>query len=114
MAKNEETTNTYYGILMNRKLVDKGIYLFKPEYLIEGTVDEYDGEYVTITQKNYFKPGDMVEFISPDRETFSYVIPSIYDLDGNELECARHPEEIIRFKLDKEVMQYDMMRIKIK
>ena len=79
-----------------------------------GIVNSYDGEFVTITQKNYFKPGDLVEFISPDRDTFSFVIPNIYDIDGNELDCARHPEEIIRFKMDKEVCEYDMMRIKIK
>ena len=79
-----------------------------------GIVNSYDGEYVTLTQKNFFKPGDLVEFISPDRETFEYVIPDIYDLDGNMLDCARHPEQIIRFKLSKEVFEYDMMRIKIK
>lgn len=79
-----------------------------------GIVNSYDGEYVTLTQKNYFKPGDEVEFISPDRETFSYVVPTIYDIDGNELDCARHPEQVIRFKLEKQVFEYDMMRIKIK
>lgn len=79
-----------------------------------GIVNSYDGEFVTLTQKNYFKPGDVVEFISPTRETFSYVIPQIYDTDGNMLECARHPEQIIRFKMDREVCPYDMMRIKIK
>jgi putative protease len=79
-----------------------------------GIVDSYDGEYVIMTQKNYFKTGDVVEFISPDRDTFSYVIPDIYDLDGNLLECARHPEQIVKFKLPKLVLQYDMMRIKVK
>ena len=79
-----------------------------------GIVNSYDGEYVTLTQKNYFKPGDCVEFISPDRETFSIVVPEIYDIDGNSLDCARHPEEIIKFRLDKEVFEYDMMRIKLK
>lgn len=79
-----------------------------------GIVNSYDGEYVILTQKNYFKPGDEVEFISPDRETFSYLIPEIYDMDGNSLDCARHPEQVIRFKLDIEVREYDMMRIKIK
>ena len=79
-----------------------------------GIVNDYDGEYVTITQKNYFKPGDVVEFISPDRDTFSYIIPDIYDIDGNKLDCARHPEQIIKFKIDKELCEYDMMRIKIK
>ena len=51
-----------------------------------GIVNEYKDGIVTITQKNYFKPGDMVDFISPDRETFSVVIPDIYDIDGNKLD----------------------------
>jgi len=79
-----------------------------------GIVNSYDGEYVTLTQKNYFKKGDEVEFISPNRETFSYVVPDVYDIDGNLLECARHPEQVVRFKLDREVSEYDMMRIRIK
>lgn len=79
-----------------------------------GIVNGYDGEYVTMTQKNYFKSGDEVEFISPNKETFSYVIPEIYDANGNSLDCARHPEQIIRFKIDREVSEFDMMRIKIK
>ena len=82
------------------------------EYL--GIVNSYDGEYVTLTQKNFFKPGDEVEFISPDRDTIEYVVPKIYDIDGIELDCARHPEQVIRFKMDKKVSKYDMMRIKIK
>ena len=81
-----------------------------------GIVNEYDKDtgVVTITQKNYFKPGDVVEFISPTKDTFSCVIPDIYDIDGNKLDCARHPEEIVRFKLDTEVCVYDMMRTLIK
>lgn len=79
-----------------------------------GIVNSYDGEYVTLTQKNYFKSGDIVEFISPDRDTIEYVVPDIYDIDGNKLECARHPEQIVKFKLDKKVYEYDMMRIKVK
>jgi len=76
-----------------------------------GIVDSYDGEYVSIISKNYFKPGDKVEIISPNRDTISLVIPKIYDIDGNELDASRHPEKIIRFKLDKEVDKFDMMRI---
>ena len=79
-----------------------------------GIVNSYDGEYVTLTQKNFFKTGDLVEFISPSRETISFVIPEIYDIDGNLLDCARHPEQIIKFKIDKELCEYDMMRIRIK
>lgn len=76
MAKNEETTNTYYGILMNRKLVDKGIYLFRPEYLIEGTVEEYDGEvYFTDQMGNEFLSIHDLDTIHLDEETaVAYVI----------------------------------------
>ena len=58
-----------------------------------GIVDEYDGEYVTVISKNFFKPGDRVEIISPDRETFSFI-----------------PENRVKFKLNKEVKKFDMLR----
>lgn len=79
-----------------------------------GIVEEYNDGYVSIREKNFFRPGDEVEIISPNRETFNFIVPKIYDKDMNELECARHPEEIIKFKLDYMVDKYDMMRIKVK
>ena len=79
-------------------------------------VDSYDKEsgYVTVTQKNYFKPGDIVEIISPYRKNMKMVIPKIYNNDMEELEVARHPEEIIKFKIDFLVSKYDMIRTLIK
>ena len=76
-----------------------------------GLVEEYDGEYVTVVSKNFFKPGDKVEIISPDRDTISFVLGDIYDSDGNMLDASRHPENIVKFKLDKEVKKYDMLRL---
>ncbi len=75
-----------------------------------GIVDDYDGEYVTVISKNFFKPGDKVEIISPDRETFSFILGEIYDEDGNVLDASRHPENRVKFKLDKEVKRFDMLR----
>ena len=79
-----------------------------------GIVLDYDkdSKMVTLTQRNYFKPGDMVEMFGPNIETFSFKIPNIYDKEGNQLEVARHPEEIIKFQLDKPVYENDIMRIK--
>ena len=79
-----------------------------------GMVERYLEGYVEIRVKNYFKIGNVVEFISPKRDTFEFKIIEIYDKDNNLLDCARHPEEIVRFKLDKEVSIYDIMRIKVK
>ena len=74
-------------------------------------VDDYDGEYVTVISKNYFKTGDVVEFISPDRDTFKIIVPEMFDMDGNKIDVSNHPEDKIKFKLDKKVCKFDMMRV---
>lgn len=80
-----------------------------------GIVLDYNEEAkeVTLTQRNYFKKGDKVSMFGPKIEVFDFEIPDIYDEKGNLLEVANHPEEIIKFKLDKKVYQFDIMRIKI-
>ena len=80
-----------------------------------GVVLDYDNDnhIVTLVQKNYFKPKDKVSMFGPSIETFDFEIPNIYDIDNNKLEVARHPEEIIKFKLDKKVYKDDIMRVKL-
>ncbi len=69
---------------------------------------------VTLTQRNYFKPGDKVEIFGPNIKTFSFTIPkTIYNEKGEIVEVANHPKEIIKFKLDKEVYKDDIMRLKV-
>ena len=79
-----------------------------------GIVTDYDDEtkMVTITKRNYFETGDMVEIFGPNIETFSFVMPDIYNEDGEKVNIARHPEEILRFKLDKKVYKNDIIRVK--
>lgn len=74
--------------------------------------NEYNSE-VTLSQRNYFKKGDVVEIFGPSIEPFTFTIPDIYDEEGNILEVANHPEQIIKFKIPKKVYQYDIMRIKL-
>ena len=80
-----------------------------------GIVTDYDEEskVVTLTQKNYFKKGIKVEMFGPNIKTFSFEIPDIYDEEGNLLEVANHPEQTIKFNLDKKVYKDDIMRVKI-
>ena len=66
---------------------------------------------VTLTQRNYFKKGDSVEVFGPNIKPFTFTIPDIYDEEGNILEVANHPEQIIKFKLDKKVYPNDIMRV---
>lgn len=80
-----------------------------------GIVTDYNEEdkMVTITERNYFKAGDEVEIFGPNIETFSFIMPDIYNKDNIKVNVGRHPEEVLKFKLDKKVYPNDMIRIKI-
>jgi len=77
-----------------------------------GLVLNYDKEtkMVTLQQRNYFKPGQEVEFFGPDIENFRMTISTLWDENGNELDVARHPMQIVRFKSDIPVSPHNMMR----
>lgn len=80
-----------------------------------GIVKDYNEttSMVTITERNYFQTGDEVEIFGPNIKPFSFKMPDIYNEDGEKVNIGRHPEEILKFKLDKKVYPNDMIRIKI-
>lgn len=80
-----------------------------------GIVFNYDEETkeVSLSERNFFKPGDEVEIFGPNKEAVSFVMPEIFDEFGNPLDAARHPEEIIKFKIDLPIKVNDLMRKKI-
>ena len=78
-----------------------------------GVVLDYKDGYATIEERNYFEKGYEVEFFGPNIETFSFKIDEIIDSDGNKIDVVRHPGQIVKIKVDKELTQNDIMRIKI-
>lgn len=81
-----------------------------------GIVKDYDIEnnVVTLEQRNYFKPGDVVEFFGPNLEATTFTIPDkLYDEDGKEIDVANHPKMIVKFEVPFKLSQFDMMRIKV-
>lgn len=57
-----------------------------------------------------FKPGQEVEFFGPEIQTFKQVVDKIYDEEGNELDAARHPLQIVQIKVDQPIYPNNMMR----
>ncbi|MEW4284176.1 peptidase U32 family protein [Priestia koreensis] len=84
----------------------------KTTYDFTGLVLDYneDTQIITLQQRNYFKQGDKVEFFGPEIENFTQVVDKIWDEGGNELDAARHPLQIVRFKVDQPLFPYNMMR----
>ncbi|QCR32968.1 U32 family peptidase [Lysinibacillus sp. SGAir0095] len=89
-----------------------GIHASKMKWDFAGLVLDYDQntQMVTLQQRNYFKPGDTVEFFGPDIESFKFEVGQIWDEKGNELEVANHPLQIVKFKCERPLFSYNMMR----
>jgi len=87
--------------------------LSNQDYL--GIVLDYDKseKIVTLSQRNYFKLGDEVELFTPNGDVYSFVIEKMYNENMEEMEVARHPEEIIKLKVEGDITPYSMMRIKV-
>lgn len=89
-----------------------GVHGKKTTFDFVGLVLDYNEEtgMVTLQQRNYFKPGDEVEFFGPEITNFTQTIDKLWDEDGNELDAARHPLQIVKFKADQKVFPNNMMR----
>jgi U32 family peptidase len=109
---NRETAPAFFEGVPGYKEQMFGNHSNKTKFEFVGLVLDYNEEtqMVTLQQRNHFKPGQEVEFFGPEIQNFKHVIDKIWDEKGNELDAARHPLQIVQFKLDKPVYPNNMMR----
>lgn len=88
----------------------------KSPYDFCGLVIDYDEttQIATIQQRNHFKPGQEIEFFGPEIQSFRQVIDAIYDEEGNSLDAARHPLQIVQIKVNHPIYPKNMMRKEIR
>lgn len=109
---NRETASSFFEGEPGHEQQMFGVHSKQTTYDFCGMVLDYDDDtqMITLQQRNFFKPGDEVEFFGPSIENFTVVVDEIFDEKGNSLDAARHPLEIVRFKCPHKVNPYDMMR----
>lgn len=85
--------------------------LSNQDYL--GLITGYDRENkcIILVERNYFEIGDEAEIFTPDGEVIKYKVEEIFDEDMNKLDVARHPEQVLKLKLEKELPVYSMIRL---
>ncbi|WAA11541.1 peptidase U32 family protein [Fervidibacillus halotolerans] len=112
---NRDTAPAFFEGVPGYKEQMFGTHSHKPSHEFAGMVLDYDEErgIVTLQQRNYFRPGDKVEFFGPDIEQFSMEIGKIWDEEGNEIDAARHPLQIVQFKTKIPVKRFNLMRKEI-
>lgn len=66
-----------------------------------------------IIERNYFKIGDKVELFTPSGSSIKFTVQTLYDEEKNQIDVARHPDNIYYLKLDTniEIEEYSMIRL---
>ena len=112
---NRETSTHYFTHLAdeNDQYYTGRQELSNQDYLAYVLDYDKDNKIVTISERNYFEPGETVEIFMPSGKTLEYTVTQIYDENMNELDKACHPEEILKLKIDEEVEPSSMIRKKV-
>ena len=80
-----------------------------------GQVISYDkkNKLLKIYERNYFKLEDQVELFTPKGDNIVFSIEKIYTEDMEEIDVARHPDNIYYIYLDTsiEISEYSMIRL---
>lgn len=103
-----------------------GFYLDKPEsgdqiyeespYLQEydfiGMVKEYEEEkgMALVEQRNHFAVGETIEILSPDRKPFQMKIEEIFNMEGDSVDRAPHPKQLLFLPCREKLKAYDILR----
>ncbi len=79
-----------------------------------GVVIAYDKEtkYATIEERNFFKKGDSIEIFGPNMHIVDYIVDEILDEDNNVIDVVRHPQQIVKIKVDTPIYPNYMLRKK--
>lgn len=106
------TTGFFYGKPSEEaQIYDSNTYI--KEYTYLGIVGERNesGCY-RISQRNKFSVGEVIEVMKPDGKNVEVTVKSIQDEEGNFMESAPHPQQILYINLGTELEMYDILRRK--
>lgn len=82
------------------------------DYAFTGLVLEYNEEtgIATVEQRNKMILGDEIEIIGPKRDMFKQKLEKMWNVEGEEIESAPHPQMILKIKMAKPVARFDILR----
>ncbi|BAQ24635.1 peptidase U32 family protein [Streptococcus troglodytae] len=111
VAQRELATGFYYQIPTEKEQLF-GARRKIPQYKFVGEVVDFDESSMTATirQRNVINEGDRVEFYGPGFRHFETFIKDLHDADGQKIERAPKPMELLTITVPKKVKAGDMIR----
>lgn len=106
------TTGFFFGKPSEEaQIYDNNTYV--KEYTYLGIVGEQNEEGLyRIEQRNKFSVGEEIEVMKPDGTNQTVVVRRIVDADGEEMESAPHPKQVLYIDLGEPLAMYDILRRK--
>lgn len=82
------------------------------DFLFTGLVRSYDPEtgYAIVEQRNKMSIGDEIEIFGPGTDFFAQTLTEMYDEEGNPVDSAPHPQQILKIKVEQPVAENFMFR----
>ena len=81
------------------------------EWQVVALVTDCDEEgNATLSLRNKFRTGDVVELVGPDLRPFSMTVPQMTDAEGQLLEEPRNPQMTFHMKLPRQVPPFTVLR----
>ena len=82
------------------------------DYSFVGMIKDYDPEtgYAIVEQRNKMVIGNKIEVFGPGADFFEQELKEMYDEEGNAVDSAPHPQQILKIKMDKPVAPFFMIR----
>lgn len=104
------TTGFFFGKPSEEsQIYDNNTYI--KEYTYLGIVGERNEEGLyRIEQRNKFSVGEQIEVMKPDGRNIPVTVKRIVNEDGNEMESAPHPKQVLYIDLGQELEMYDILR----
>ena len=106
------TTGFFFGKPSDEaQIYDNNTYV--KEYTYLGIVGERNEEGLyRIEQRNKFSVGESIEVMKPDGANITVTVQRIVDEEGNDMESAPHPMQVLYIDLGQPLAMYDILRRK--
>ena len=106
------TTGFFFGKPSDEaQIYDNNTYV--KEYTYLGVVGERNEEGLyRIEQRNKFSVGESIEVMKPDGANITVTVQRIVDEEGNDMESAPHPKQVLYIDLGQPLAMYDILRRK--
>ena len=106
------TTGFFFGKPDHEtQIYDNNTYIREYTYL--GIVGAVENGLARIEQRNKFSVGETIEIMKPDGSNVTTTVLGIENEDGEAMESAPHPKQVLWLALDAQADRYDILRMAV-